>query len=269
MKNKVEVLLSVMNIENEQQYKKLLERNKITGNVVAINQKENNLFNIEEGNKRLYSYNEKGASKSRNRLLEKAKGEICIFADDDTKYVENYEQIIEEEYEKNTEAEAIIFLVENKNSKREKIKKIGNKKINLLDVMKVRTCEISIKKEVLQKVKFDCNFGPKGTFKKGEETIFVAELLKSNVKVYSTNKKIATVSDTESTWFTGFNEKFLYDQGAIFYKIYPKIYIIMVFQYIIRKYFLYKNNVSIITAYKALMSGARKCKEMEIKWKSK
>ena len=39
----------------------------------------------------MYSYKEKGASKSRNRLLELSKGEINIFADDDIKYVDGYE----------------------------------------------------------------------------------------------------------------------------------------------------------------------------------
>lgn len=272
MANKVEVLLSVMNIKSEAEYKNLLQKNRITGKVVAINQTEDNLFKIKEGKNRIYSYQEKGVSKSRNLLLEKAEGDICAFADDDTEYVKNYEEIIEKAYAKNKNAEGIIFFAENENANREKTKKIGNKKINFLDVMKVRTCEITLKKETLEKIrkkdiKCDLDFGPGGVFKKGEETIFIADLLKNGIKIYSVNKQIASVKDTKSTWFTGYNEKFLYDQGAIFYRISPQLYKLLIFQYVIRKYFLYKENLNMKQAYKAMNEGAKECKKIYRKTK--
>ena len=265
----VEVLLSVMNIQNKEQFENVLKFNNITGQVVAVNQVKNkdNSFNIEENKKRLYSYNEKGASKSRNRLLEKASGDICAFADDDTIYNENYEDIISLEYQINRKADIIIFYVENGNKNREKNKRIRNKKINILDIMKVRTYEITLKKEVIEKIKnkgieFDCNYGPEGIFNKGEETVFLSTLIKNGFKIYSSNKKIGIAQNNNSTWFTGFDEKYLYDQGAIFYKIAPKIYKLLVIQYIIRKYFLYRKNVKLKQAYKQMISGAKKCKEI-------
>lgn len=272
MSNNVEILLSVMNIKNEIEYKNLLQKNKITGKVVAINQAHGNFFNIKEGKNRIYSYQEKGVSKSRNLLLEKAEGDICAFADDDTKYVKNYEEIIKNAYAKNKDAEGIIFFIENENTDREKTKRIGNRKINLLDAMRVRTCEITLKRKVLEKIrkeniKYDLNFGPGGTFKKGEETVFIADLLKSGIKIYSVNKKIASVKDIKSTWFTGYNENFLYDQGAIFYRISPKQYNLLILQYIIRKRFLYKENLSMKQAYKSMNEGAKQCKKIYKKGK--
>lgn len=268
---KVEVMLSVMNIKDEDDYRKIVKNNNITGSIVAVNQIETrDEFNITKGEKRIYTYKEKGASKSRNRLLEVANGDICIFADDDTKYVEDYQKIIINEYRKNPKADIIIFYSENKNQNREKNKKIGNKKINSLDVMKVRTYEITIKKEALEKVKklgikFDCNFGPGALFLKGEETVFISDLLRSGIKIYSVNTKICSANNETSTWFTGFNEKFLYDQGAIFYRICPKWHKALIFQYIVRKYNLYKKNLNIIQAYKQMKNGAKKCKEIHKK----
>lgn len=269
MGKKVEVLLSAMGILNKIEYHNLMEKNKIKGKVVTVNQvsKENGIINISSGKKRIYSYNEKGASKSRNRLLEHANGDICAFADDDTIYVKDYEKIIEEEYKKNPKADSIIFFIENGNKSREKIKKIGNKKLKNIHAMKVRSPEITIKKETIQKleennIKFDENFGPKGIFQKGEETIFVSDMIKKGIQVYSSNKKIGMVEDNKSTWFEGYNEKFLYDQGAIFYRISPKMYKILILQYIVRKYLLYKENVSILKAYKQMKLGAQKCKEI-------
>ena len=264
---KVEVLLAIMNLKDETEYRNLLKQNNITGKVVAINQVKEKGFNIENGDTRIFSYKEVGASNSRNKLVEKAEGDICIFADNDTVFVDNYKEIIKKEYEKNSEADIIIFFAENQNSNREKNKRIGNKKINNLNLMKVRTNEITIKKEILEKIKkenlkFDTNFGPGGIFKKGEETIFISELLKMGMKIYSIDKKISTSRNEESTWFTGFDEKYLFDQGAIFYRIYHKWYKILIIQYLVRKYFLYRKNVSIKKAYKEMCAGAKKCKEM-------
>lgn len=269
MEKKIEVLLSVMQIKNEKEYKNKLQQNNIKSNVVAINQvkDETNIFNITEGRQKIFSYKEKGASKSRNRLLEKAHGDICIFADDDTKYVENYEEIIKEEFHNKPDADVIIFFVENKNLAREKNKKIGSKKLNKLDVMKVRTYEIALKQEAIKKIKklnirFDNNFGPGGIFNKGEETIWVSDLLKKGFKIYSVNKKIGFATNEKSTWFTGYNEKYLYDQGAIFYRLSPRWYRLLNLQYVIRKYFQYKENVNVYKAYKQMCLGAQKCKEM-------
>ena len=265
----VEVLLSVMNLKDEKEFEKVLKFNNITGQVIAVNQVKSNedIFNIKNNEKRLYSYNEKGASKSRNKLLENANGDICVFADDDMVYVNRYEDIIKSEYQKNKEADIIIFYVENENKNREKNKRIRNKRINLLDIMKVRTYEITLKKETIQKInnkniEFDCNFGPEGIFTKGEETVFLSKLLKNGFKIYSVNKKIGIARNNASTWFTGFDEKYLYNQGAIFYKMEPKIYRLLIIQYIIRKYFLYRENVNVKQAYKQMLAGAKKCKEI-------
>lgn len=270
MGDKVQVLLSAMNIETEEQYQRLLEQNHITSSIITVNQVEEKerIFNLQEGNQKLYSYSEKGVSKSRNKLLEKMTAPIGLLADDDVEYVENYEKIIEAEYTKNPKADVIIFFVENKNEKRERIKKIGNKKINRFEVMKVRTPEITFKKETLEKIRqsnihFDDNFGPGGIFSKGEETIFVSDLLKNGLNIYSSNQKIANVRNEKSNWFRGFNKKFLYDQGAIFYRIEPKWYRLLIIQYAIRKYRLYKKNVGILEAYQQLIAGAKACKKIQ------
>ena len=270
MGKNIEILLYVMNLKNEEELDKIIEKNKISSRILAVNQvdSDDKMFSIENKNKRLYSYNEKGASLSRNRLLENANGDICVFADDDTKYVENYEKIIQEEFKNKPEVDVLIFYIENQNTNREKIKRIGNKKLGFLDIMRVRSSEIAIKKDALIKIrknniKFNNNFGPEGIFLKGEETIFVSELLKKGFKIYSVNQKIGTVNDTESTWFTGYNEKYLYDQGAIFYKLSPKMYKLLILQYVIRKYFQYRRNVKFWNAYKQMVWGANDCKNLK------
>lgn len=264
---KTEVLLTIMNCKSKEEYKKILISNKITGKVLATNQLQGEKITVNEDEKRLISYNEFGASENRNHLLENAEGDICIFADNDTEFVDNYERIIENEYKKNKEADIIVFYAENQNRTRERNKKIGNKKINKIDLMRVRTNEITIKKEAIEKIrkyniKFDTNFGPGSIFRKGEETVFIADLLNAGMKIYSVNKTISSSKNESSTWFSGFNEKFLYDQGAIFYRVYKNKYKIMIWQYLVRKYCLYGKNFSVRQAYKAMCEGALRCKEI-------
>lgn len=264
---KIEILFAVMNCTNENEINKILEKNQITGQVLVANQATNTAFTENKEKIKVISYNEIGASQNRNRLLENATGDICAFADDDTIFEKDYEKIIEKEYKKRKDADIIVFFAENQNKSREKNKKIGNKKINKINLMKVRTYEITIKKQAIEKInkmniKFDANFGPGNIFKKGEETVFISDLLDAGIKIYSVNKKIASSQNENSTWFTGFNDKFMYDQGAIFYRIYKKYYKIMILQYLIRKYHLYRKTLSIKQAYTQMQKGAQKCKEI-------
>lgn len=265
---KVEVLMSVMNLKDENEFLEKIREAKITSDVLMVNQltEKSFTFSVISKGKELYSYNEKGSSNSRNRLLDIASGDICIFADDDVIYYDNYEETIINAYNKNKKADGILFYLENKNTKREKNKRIGNKKINALDVMRARIYGLSLKKETIEKIKeknikFDKNFGPGGIFLKGEETIFIKELLDNGFNIYSVDKQIGYVYDEESNWFTGFDAKYLYDQGAIFYKMFPKQYKLLIIQYLLRKYPLYRNNLKIVQAYKQMVNGVKRLRK--------
>ena len=270
MEKNIEVLLSVMNIKNKEEFENKIKENNITTDILAVNQVDNinYMFNYRNKNKCIYSYIEKGASNSRNRLLENADGDICIFADDDVVFVEDYDKIIKEEYNKNPNAEIIIFFVKSMSKKREKNKKLGNKKVNGLDIMRARAYEATFKKETIDKIrksniKFDKNFGPTGIFNKGEETIFFSDLYRENFKIYSSNKLIGIVkNDGISSWFKGFNKRYMFDQGAIFYRMNPKLHKFLILQYLIRKYSLYSKNMNILQAYKYMIAGSVKCKNI-------
>lgn len=109
----VEVLVSTMNLENTE---KLIESMNIKTKYTIINQVKEKVNLPNEKN--VYNYNEIGLSKSRNRAIEHAVSDICLIADDDVKYVDNYEQIIKNAYEKNKNADIIIFHLKSQNPNR-------------------------------------------------------------------------------------------------------------------------------------------------------
>ena len=74
----IEVLLSTMNLKNKNELRSLLNKMNISSKITVINQVKENIQKWEyiTNKVKLYSYNEVGVSKSRNKALDKASGNI-------------------------------------------------------------------------------------------------------------------------------------------------------------------------------------------------
>ncbi len=84
----VEVLVATMN----QKDFSLIKKMNLRGDAVIINQcKKDEYTEIDNNNHKIkfISCNEKGLSKSRNKAITNATGDICIIADDDIIYNDN------------------------------------------------------------------------------------------------------------------------------------------------------------------------------------
>jgi glycosyltransferase involved in cell wall biosynthesis len=225
---KLEVLLSAMNLN-----KKDLDKMNITSKSTVINQcgKENfekyKNFNI-------YSYDEIGTSNSRNRGLEHITEDIILLCDDDVVYNKDYEKIVLEEFKKNPKADVIIFNFNVKNRKKRIIKK--RKKLHIYNSLNYATYNIAFKKNSIlnNNIKFNTMFGPGAKYNNGEDSLFIRNLHKNKLKVYSSSEYLGTVYNEKSTWFKGYNEKFFFNKGALFTAINPKIRHILILQYLIR-----------------------------------
>jgi glycosyltransferase involved in cell wall biosynthesis len=81
-----EVLIATMNLKSEEEYEELIKSTKASSNTLTINQiTEENLhvLEVKEGKHKLFSFKERGLSKSRNKAISRASGDICIIADND------------------------------------------------------------------------------------------------------------------------------------------------------------------------------------------
>lgn len=199
-----------------------------------------------------------GLSRSRNRAIENAVGEICLLADNDIQYVPNYKQIIKQAFEK-CKADIIVFYVEDKNPLR-KNKKIKRGKISFLNLMKARSYEIAFRRDKIVKVGpiFDIGYGAGSVVKAGEETIFLADCYRKGLTIVSWPEKIGEVLDKESTWFKDYDADFLRTQGAVFQRYCKKYCNLLILQYAIRKHKLYKHNISFWEALRELRKGAKR-----------
>ena len=238
----IQVAISTQNLQTEKNVQKLINKMKLTSNYLIINQCSNN---ASINNKNVISKKEKGLSKSRNEVIKNANKDIVLLADDDVSYNSNYTDIIVEAYNKYEKADIICFFIESKNSQR-KIKRMCTGRIGYIRAMKIASFEISFKKNsiIANNIKFDEQYGAGAKFNRGEEQIFLYEALKKGLRIIFVNKKIGEVSQTKSTWFTEYNEKFYQIQGQVFKRMTPKFYKILIIQYALRKYPLYNNFIS-------------------------
>jgi glycosyltransferase involved in cell wall biosynthesis len=253
---KLEVLLSAMHLKDY----KYVDSLNIISDCVVINQCDTNSYQevIDNGRKiKFISTTDRGLSLSRNMALNNADGDICIFCDNDVEYVPNYQEIILEEYRNNPDYGIIVFFVERRRRLNSKPYFKKRKKIGYLTSMKIFSPEITFRREILdrKKIRFNPEFGAGAKYSMGEENIFLYECLKKGIKILYVPIKIAKLRDEESTWFKGYTRKYFHDIGAVYYAMSKSFSLLFIVQFWLRKYRVYKSQISFMNAIKFMLQG--------------
>ena len=250
----LDVLLSAMHLDNYHYIDSL----NITGNCVVINQCNRKSQKIIKETNRKITYietTERGLSKSRNRAIDNSSSDICIFCDNDVEYHKNYEQLILKEYEKHPEYDIIVFHIESKvhpfpcySSPR---------RLSYLTSGRIFSPEISFKRNSIKNIRLNERIGAGTKYLMGEENAFLYECLRQGLKIYYVPKQIAKLRYEPSTWNTGFNLKFFIDRGDSFDAMTATFSLFLILQYAIRKYKLYKDQVSLLKAIQYMLEGRK------------
>lgn len=257
-----EVMVSIMNQTSK---KDVVQRLKLK-KCVIINQVTKDICVQKDDTKleqKFLSFKEKGLSKSRNRALKTCTGDICIIADDDVIYVDDYERIIQNAYKKYKDADIIAFVViEEREIDRNKIYKEG--KVGYLKSMKLSSTNITFKRKSLidNSIYFDEKFGAGSLYPWGEENILLFDCLKKGLKIYYVPIKIADKRYTgETTWDSSNSVKHFNHQGIIFYRMTKKFYWILILQFVIRKTKIYKAEMTPFQVLFAMFDGVKEFKK--------
>lgn len=255
----LEVLVSTMN----QKSLSLIEKMNIKTNALIINQSEqDNIVTYETscGNYRMLTFNEKGLSKSRNRAIDNSLSDICLIADDDVVYNDDYEEIIKKSYEKYKDYDVIVFQVPTTNTEREKKYSTKIKKLNLIDTFKVYSYEITFKRESItnHNIRFNEDFGAgSGKYLMGEENIFLKECLDNGLNILYLPISLGHVTHETSTWLSKRDRQFFISKGAFFREISFLHSIPLILQFALRKYKLYKDDTNFFDALKYMFLGRK------------
>lgn len=254
----IEILMSCMH----QQDDGLIRASGITGSATVINQCDRESvdeYPTAKGLARVYSTCQRGLTKSRNMAIEKSDADICMLCDDDEVFAEDYEEKIRRAYEGLPQADVIIFKMSNrKPSFADEIMELRFPK-----TMKVSSWQISFRRASLLKsgVRFDELLGA-GTGNGAEEELkFLRDCEKAGLRIWYVPEVIASVAQTESTWFRGFDEVFFENRGATTRYIlgWPLAAAYGVY-YVARKRDMYREQIAPAAALKAIFRGIRKNK---------
>lgn len=250
----LEVLLSAMHLDSYHYIDSL----NITGNCVIINQCNKNKQKTLKEETRQITYietTERGLSKSRNKAIKNATSDICIFCDNDVEYQKNYEQLILEEYQRHPEYDIIIFHIE---SKVHPVPCYSSaRRLSYLTCGKIFSPEISFRRKSIQGIWLNERIGAGTKYLMGEENAFLYECLRQGLKIYYVPKQIAKLRYEPSTWDTGFNARFFIARGASFEAMTAHFSLLLIFQYAIRKYKLYKTQMSLVKAARYMIMGRK------------
>lgn len=245
---KLQVLLSVMNLN-----KRNLDKMNIANDCIVINQTDKEKYE-EYKNFKIFSYNEKGAAKSRNRALEICDSDIAIFCDDDVVYNNEYENIIINEFNHNKDADVIFFNLYSP-FRKDKINR-NNRRVRIYNALRYGSYKIAFRVKSIKdnNIKLNELFGSGALYSNGDDTLFIVECLKKKLKLYKSTKFIGTVTHTTSLWFDGYNERYFFLKGALFYAISKRYYKFLCTQYLLRHKNVLKD-IKFNDAYKYMMNG--------------
>ena len=254
---KLEFLISTMKRENDD----FLQAMNISEDVIIINQTEvDETSKFKKDNQVITSVSstERGISKSRNRAIKESSADICIICDDDLIYKADCQEKIKKAYELIPEADIIVFCFESKKYKKKYPKKI--KKINYLSSMRIHSIQLTFKRESIleNNLFFDEAFGTgSAVYQQGEENIFLFDCLKKGLNIYFVPQFIVSVDDeATSSWFKGYTEHYMRDKGAMFFRMAPKLYLLFILQFSIRKYKRYHSYLNFFQAIKWMLKGS-------------
>ena len=251
---KIQVLVASMN-QNDHS---LIDKMEIKTDAIIGNQCDRN--SIEQfsykGHQYVYlSFNERGVGLNRNNALMRADGDICLFADDDMIYTKNYVEIVEKAFEDNPKVDVIIFNILEDNPTRYVIKK--KEKIWYHNFLRYGTARVAVK---LSKVKknglfFNLCFGGGTEHCHGEDNIFLTECLRKRLKIIAIPEYIAKLTEErKSTWNSGYNEKYIKDQGCLYRAISRKWWKLLCLQDAVRRH-KRDYNMSIRDSFRIMIDG--------------
>lgn len=249
----VQVLVAAMN----QTDKSLLEKMNINSDAIIGNQCDRNEIDtfLWRGHNVIYlNFAERGVGLNRNNALMRATGDICLFADDDMRYCDDYIEQVTKAFEKCPNADVLVFNLIEKKITRSVIKKV--ERVHFWNFLRYGTARVAVRTESIRKngIFFNQCFGGGTEHCHGEDSLFLADCLRKGLKIYAFPAYIAELTDErESSWYLGYNEKYIHDQGVLYRTMTRRFWKILCLQDALRRAKSY--NVSWYEAYKTMVQG--------------
>ena len=232
-----ELIVSTMNQKDDCLVKKM----NINSDAIIINQTDKFEFHeikLNDNQIKFYSFNEKGIGLSRNNGMMRSNADIIEFADDDMVFSDTYKNDVISEYEKHPEADVILFSNKclNKSRMPYLVKKFG--RVHRIEAVKFGGARITVRRNriIYNNIYFSLLFGGGAKYCAGEDVTFIQDCIKAGLKVYKSPVIVSTMKQDTSTWFSGFNDKYYMDKGALLEINFPLISRFLALLQTVKKY---------------------------------
>lgn len=211
---------------------------------------------------RAYRFCEKGVGLSRNNALLRADRDISVFADEDIVYTKGYEQKILAEFEKHPEADMLLFNVdvckERHTYHNDSFGRVGRLNCGRYPAYSfaVRTGKLHQKN-----ITFSLLFGGGAKYSNGEDSLFIRDCIVNGLKVYKVPVTIGEEIPRPSTWFHGYNEKFFFDRGVLYYYLYGFWKKPLALRFLLKNKAVMCKEIPVKKAYTLMKQGMREAAE--------
>ncbi|MCR5486466.1 MAG: glycosyltransferase family 2 protein [Lachnospiraceae bacterium] len=253
--NPVSVLLSVMKEGDCLDYLSLLNIQTECVIVSQCDEEGEEVFRQSFGRVLVHKSRERGLSRSRNLGLSLSETDCVIFCDNDVRYTDQAFEQIGDAFRRYPDAGILVFFVE----RPERHAPVYGKERDMSRpaMMKIFSPEIAVRKSRIGDLRFDTDFGAGAKYSMGEENIFLFEAKRRHIRVVYIPVRIGGLIPNESSWFTGYHEKFFRDRGAGYEAMEPGWWQLFSIQFLIRKRKLYRKDAQIFSAYRWMAEGRR------------
>jgi glycosyltransferase involved in cell wall biosynthesis len=224
----------------------LLGKMNINSDVIVGNQcKDNSIEKFKyKGYEAVYlNFDERGVGLNRNNALIRATGDVCLFADDDMVYVDNYVEKVQAAFDRYPDADVIVFNLIEKVPMRYVIRSAG--RVNRINYLRYGTARVAVKLESIRNnaIYFNQCFGGGTAHSHGEDNLFLTACLDKGLKIYAVPEYIAELTEErDSTWNKGYDERYFKDQGCLYKSISRRWWKLLCLQDAVRHSRLYKRS---------------------------
>lgn len=254
---KLEVLVSAV----EKDPAELISQMNIATDAVLVNQCDRYAYDTlpaAGGHVKCFSMPERGVGLSRNTALLHASGDIVLFSDEDIMLVSDYSAQILKAYEAFPDADMILFNVKVAPARRTYWNREA-RRITYRNYGRYPAYSISARLTALRRanVHYSLLFGGGAKYSNGEDSLFLRDCLRAGLRIYAHTICIGEERERESTWFSGYHEKFFHDRGVLYHHLYGRLALPLALRFLWAHRETMCREISVGKAFRLMCTGVR------------
>lgn len=171
---------------------------------------------------RMLSVAERGLSRSRNLALDRARGDLLVFADDDVRFLPSASHTVRLAFARVPDAAILTFqFLDATTGRLAKDYRAGPARHTGRTISGVSSIEIAVRRSAIGALRFDTRFGLGSALPSGEEAIFLADALRRGLHVGYWPEPICTHPGMGSG-YGDWTRDYAMVKGAVARRIYPR-----------------------------------------------